>query len=315
MAAINPKRSDCPYPFKGLAGVGLAYKLAQALLRSHQQVPIRSGKSPGVELDEADLLDLVALGTVADLAPLLDENRSLVQRGLMRLNQPQRPGLQAMMALAGVAPGQVTAMTIGFVLGPRLNVAGRLDSAMVSYELLQTDDVFKASQLAQQLDQLNTRRQHLTAEAVEQAVTQIEADGSEEYVLMAGSQGFLAGIVGLVAGRLVEQYYRPVLVMELGERTSRGSARSIAEFDITSALDLCADRWTAGAARRARGRGRVHRRKHKATQVQGQATRDCCRGVVDPGLAPRSEYRCRSGTGRCRLGHLGPAQAARADRL
>ena len=240
LAAINPKRPDCPYPFKGLAGVGLAYKLAQALLRSQQQVPIRGSKSPGVELDEADLLDLVALGTVADLAPLLDENRSLVQRGLMKLNQPQRPGLQAMMALAGVAPGQVTAMTIGFVLGPRLNAAGRLDSAMMSYELLQTDDVFKASQLAQQLDQLNTRRQHLTAEAVEQAVTQIEADGGEEYVLMAGSQGFLAGIVGLVAGRLVEQYYRPALVMELGERTSRGSARSIAEFDITSALDLCA---------------------------------------------------------------------------
>ena len=240
LAAINPKRSDCPYPFKGLAGVGLAYKLAQALLRSQQQVPIRSGKSHGVELDEADLLDLVALGTVADLAPLLDENRSLVQRGLVRLNQPQRPGLQAMLALAGVASGQVTATTIGFVLGPRLNAAGRLDSAMVSYELLQTDDVFKASQLAQQLDQLNSRRQHLTAEAVEQAATQIEADGGDGYVLMAGSQAFLAGIVGLVAGRLVEQYYRPALVMELGEHTSRGSARSIAEFDITAALDLCA---------------------------------------------------------------------------
>ena len=111
---------------------------------------------------------------------------------------------------------------------------------MISYELLQTDDVFKASQLAQQLDQLNSRRQHLTAEAVEQAAAQIEADGGDGYVLMAGSEAFLSGIVGLVAGRLVEQYYRPALVMELGEQTSRGSARSIAEFDITAALDRCA---------------------------------------------------------------------------
>jgi single-stranded-DNA-specific exonuclease len=240
LAAINPKRADCPYPFKGLAGVGLAFKLAQALLRANQQTPIRGPKSQGVELDEADLLDLVALGTVADLAPLLDENRSLVQRGLAKLNQPQRPGLQATIALAGVRLGQITATTIGFVLGPRLNAAGRLDSAMVSYELLQTDDVFKASQLAQQLDLLNGRRQQLTAEAVEQAVAQIEAEAGNGYLHIASSPAFLSGIVGLVAGRLVEQYYRPALVMELGEHTSRGSARSIAEFDITAALDRCA---------------------------------------------------------------------------
>jgi single-stranded-DNA-specific exonuclease len=104
LAAINPKRLDCPYPFKGLAGVGLAYKLAQALLRSHRQTPIRAAKTQGVDLDEADLLDLVALGTVADLAPLLDENRSLVQRGLARLAQTQRPGLQAMMARSQQPP-------------------------------------------------------------------------------------------------------------------------------------------------------------------------------------------------------------------
>ena len=150
LAAINPKRQDCPYPFKGLAGVGLAFKLAQALLRSHRQAPIRPGLA--VDLPEEELLDLVALGTVADLAPLLDENRTLVQRGLAQLNRTQRPGLQAMMGVAGAAPGQVTATTIGFALGPRLNAAGRLDSAMLSYELLLTDDVFKASQLAGQLN-------------------------------------------------------------------------------------------------------------------------------------------------------------------
>jgi single-stranded-DNA-specific exonuclease len=238
LAAINPKRLDCPYPFEGLAGVGLAFKLAQALLRSHRQTPIRADLV--VDLAEDELLDLVALGTVADLAPLLDENRTLVQRGLAKLNRTQRPGLQAMMGVAGAAPGQVTATTIGFALGPRLNAAGRLDSAMLSYELLLTDDVFKASQLAGQLNALNARRQQVTAEAFQQAQAQIEANGSDEYLHVAASEQFLAGIVGLVAGRLVEQYYRPAIVMELGQQQSRGSARSIGEFDITAALDRCA---------------------------------------------------------------------------
>jgi single-stranded-DNA-specific exonuclease len=238
LAAINPKRPDCPYPCKGLAGVGLAFKLAQALLRSNGQTPIRPGLA--VDLAEEELLDLVALGTVADLAPLLDENRTLVQRGLAQLNRTQRPGLQAMMGVAGAAPGQVTATTIGFALGPRLNAAGRLDSAMLSYELLLTDDVFKASQLAGQLNALNARRQQVTAEAFEQAQAQIEANGSDDFLHVAASEHFLAGIVGLVAGRLVEQYYRPAIVMELGQQQSRGSARSIGEFDITAALDRCA---------------------------------------------------------------------------
>lgn len=238
LAVINPKRPDCPYPFKGLAGVGLAYKLAQALLRTHDKTPIRNGFV--VDLQEGDLLDLVALGTVADLAPLLDENRTLVQRGLARLNRTQRPGLQAMMGVAGVAPGQVTSTTIGFALGPRLNAAGRLDSAMLSYELLATDDVFKSSQLAGQLNALNARRQQVTAEAFEQAQAQIEADEAESFLHVAASEHFLAGIVGLVAGRLVEQYHRPAIVMELGPQQSRGSARSIAQFDITAALDRCA---------------------------------------------------------------------------
>lgn len=238
LAAINPKRPDCPYPFKGLAGVGLAFKLAQALLRAHRQTPIHN--SQAVDLQEDDLLDLVALGTVADLAPLLEENRTLVQRGLALLNRTARPGLQAMMGVAGTAPGQVTSTAIGFALGPRLNAAGRLDSAMLSYDLLLTDDVFKASQLAAQLNALNARRQQVTAEAFEQAKAQVEADDADSYLCVAASQHFLSGIVGLVAGRLVEQYYRPSVVIELGPQQSRGSARSIDEFDITAALDQCA---------------------------------------------------------------------------
>ncbi|MEZ4768759.1 MAG: single-stranded-DNA-specific exonuclease RecJ [Caldilineales bacterium] len=238
LACINPKRGDCDYPFKGLAGVGLAFKLAQALLRAQQQAPVRRDQT--VDLDEADLLDLVALGTVADLAPLLDENRALVQRGLERINRPQRPGLQALINKTGLTLGQITSTSIGYVLGPRINAAGRLESAMLAYELLQTDDVFKAASLSGELDHLNARRQQLTAQSVEAAQAQIEADGTDGFLYMVASQEFLSGIVGLVAGRLVEQYYRPSLVVELGDRQSRGSARSIAEFDITSALDRCA---------------------------------------------------------------------------
>jgi single-stranded-DNA-specific exonuclease len=238
LAAINPKRADCPYPFKGLAGVGLAYKLAQALLRAQAQTPVRNGLA--VDLQEADLLDLVALGTVADLAPLLEENRSLVQRGLAQLNRTQRPGLRALMGVAGAPAGKITSTAIGFSLGPRLNAAGRLDSAMLSYELLLTGDLLKSSQLASQLNALNARRQQVTAEAFKQAQEQIEAADGEDFLHVAASEQFLAGIVGLVAGRLVEQYYRPAIVMELGPQQSRGSARSIAEFDVTAALDRCA---------------------------------------------------------------------------
>ncbi|MCB0198476.1 MAG: single-stranded-DNA-specific exonuclease RecJ [Anaerolineae bacterium] len=238
LAAINPKRADCDYPFKGLAGVGLAYKLAQGLLRTQQQAPIRRDLT--VDLDEADLLDLVALGTVADLAPLLDENRALVQRGLERINQPHRPGLQALINKTGLALGQISASSIGYILGPRINAAGRLESAMLAYELLRTDDVFKAASLASELDLLNARRRQLTAQSLEAAQAQIEADGADGFLYLVASKEFLSGIVGLVAGRLVEQTYRPSLVVELGDRQSRGSARSIAEFDITNALDRCA---------------------------------------------------------------------------
>ncbi|MDW8318350.1 MAG: single-stranded-DNA-specific exonuclease RecJ [Anaerolineae bacterium] len=238
LAVINPKRADCPYPFDDLSGVGLAYKLAQGLLRAHGKEPIR--RDVRTELQEEDLLELVALGTVSDLVPLLGENRVLVQKGLERLNRTQHPGLQALLAQAGVKPGQVTSTAIGFFLGPRLNAAGRLESAMLSYELLQTQDVFKAAQLARELDALNLRRQQLTAEAVEIARQRIEAEGADGYLHLVADPDFREGIVGLVAGKLVEHYYRPALVVTLGERYSKGSARSIGDFHVTDALDRCA---------------------------------------------------------------------------
>jgi single-stranded-DNA-specific exonuclease len=235
VAVINPKLPDSAYPFRDLAGVGVAFKLAQALLRAEQHRP----QPPS--LAEEQLLDLVALGTVADLVPLLGENRALVQQGLERVNQHPRPGVEALMVEAGVRRGEVDAATIGFRLAPRLNAAGRIDTAMLAYRLLTSRDLLETRQLAQHLDQLNRRRQELTEQTVAEAEAQVLADDPKAHLYLAASPCFLPGIVGLAASRLTEAYYRPSVVVELGEEESRGSCRSIAEFDITAALDQCSD--------------------------------------------------------------------------
>jgi single-stranded-DNA-specific exonuclease len=235
VAVIDPKRDDDKYPFKQLAGVGLAYKMAQALLRAERCLPIASLERHQAE---EEMLDLVALGTVADLAPLVGENRALVSRGLELMNGTPRPGIAAMLSEAGVKPGQVHAATVGFVLGPRLNAAGRLDSAFASYELLVTSSTPDAARLAQQLGAQNRERQRLTREMVERARSQVlEAGDAKAYVL--ADEAYQAGIAGLVASRVQDEFYRPTLVIALGEDEGKGSARSIAGFHITRALEEC----------------------------------------------------------------------------
>jgi single-stranded-DNA-specific exonuclease len=247
LAVINPKvdakrrleegRTN-GYPEDMLAGVGVAYKLAEALYLAAEGQSRRS--KPNLKLDE--LLDLVALGTVADLAPLdRPENRELVRRGLSVLNRAKRPGIYELLQVAGIEPGTITTTTIGYMLGPRINAAGRLDSAMIAYNLL-TEDITNAGALAQQLQELNIRRQNLTLEAVEIARGRALSGVDDDLPLLfdAGPE-YLSGIVGLVAGRLCEEFYRPAVVVEQGDEESRGSCRSIPEFDITHALDQCAD--------------------------------------------------------------------------
>jgi len=238
LAVINPKRAGDPYPGKELAGVGVAFKLAQALLLAERAEPISAA---AVTLTESDLLDLVALGTVADLAPLLGENRSLVQRGLAELNQPRRPGIQAMLEEARLLPGRVNAMVIGFILGPRLNAAGRLKTAETSYKLLTTPDALFARSLAEELGHLNRRRQEETQTLTALARRRIAADSRPRHLYLAADAEFNPGIVGLVAGRLAEEFYRPVFIAQIGPEETHGSARSIAEFDVTAALDRCRD--------------------------------------------------------------------------
>ena len=235
-AIVNPKQEGCPYPFKDLAGVGLAFKLAQALLRVD-----RKSEQRAANLSEGDLLDLVALGTVADLAPLVGENRSLVRRGLVKLNQPSRPGVEALMAEAGLRRGDVDATAIGFRLGPRLNAAGRIDKAMLAYNLLTSREPLETRELAGELGRLNEIRQRLTEETVAEAEAQVQAADPAAYLYLAASERFQPGIVGLAASRLTEAYYRPSVVVEMGHEKSRGSCRSIPEFNITQALEECQD--------------------------------------------------------------------------
>lgn len=234
-AVINPKQPGCPYPFKGLAGVGVAFKLAQALLRAMESHAARAG------LSAESLLDLVALGTVSDLAPLLGENRLLVRRGLAVLNESARPGVEALMANAGLRRGQVDATAIGFRLGPRLNAAGRLESAMVAYDLLAGRDPLQARAGAAQLGEMNRLRQELTEATFAEAEAQVQERDPAAPLLFVAGESFNPGIVGLAASRLAEAHYRPAVVVELGDEESRGSCRSIREFHITEALDLCQD--------------------------------------------------------------------------
>lgn len=230
LAVINPKQHGDEYPDKDLAGVGIAYKIAEALLE---------GEAGAVFLNS--LLDLVALGTVADLAPLTGENRILVRKGLRQMRQTTRQGLFSLAAVSDLALAKVNAGHIGFMLGPRLNAAGRIKEALAAFELLTTTDVFKAGELAQMLDLQNRERQKITHEMQKQAEDMAIHSGKDHYLLFAEHENFNSGVVGLAASRLTEQYYRPAIVASKGLEETRGSCRSIPEFHITEALDQCAD--------------------------------------------------------------------------
>ena len=228
---INAKQPGDEYPDKNLAGVGTIYQLAKAL--------ISQADSP--DINNAQLLDLVALGTVADLVPLVGENRSLVKQGILQIRRQQRQGLLSLIGVTGLKPQNIKASHIGFILGPRLNAAGRLGSAMDAYELLAAKDVSQAGRLAQELDNTNRKRQTITQEVMEASEAKALSDAPDGFILMASDAKFNLGIVGLAASRLVDRYYRPAIVAHKGEEVTRGSCRSISEFHITEALEQCAD--------------------------------------------------------------------------
>jgi single-stranded-DNA-specific exonuclease len=244
VAVINPKQVNDPYPDKDLAGVGVAYKIAQALF-SKQPLLSDNDDKQGSNISAMEfldgLLDLVALGTVADLAPLIGENRSLVRKGLQKIRETKRQGLFSLAAVADLTITRTTATHIGFILGPRLNAAGRLESALAAYELLTTKDIFRAGELAQQLNLQNRQRQEITRKILEEAEAMALAQGPSTNLLFAVHPDFNSGVVGLAAARLVESYYRPAVVGQVSEETTRCSCRSIPEVHITQVLDLCKD--------------------------------------------------------------------------
>ena len=226
-AVINPKLPDSNYPFSELAGVGVALKLLQALFRGL-----------GKEQQLNKLVDLVALGTIADMVPLLGENRYLVKQGLELLSTSPRLGIREMLTQSGLDTTSLDSESISWTIAPRLNAAGRLEHAMGSYRLLMTDSPEEARGLAKWLEQKNAERQKLTTRALAKAREQVSAQ-RDLPLLIASDTDYPAGIMGLVAGRLSEEFYRPVIVIRTGERTSGGSCRSIPEFDIIHALNQC----------------------------------------------------------------------------
>ncbi|MBX2997584.1 MAG: single-stranded-DNA-specific exonuclease RecJ [Caldilineaceae bacterium] len=238
LAVINPQRADCGSSFKRLAGVGVAFRLAQAVLRAVAEAPWSKQSPDEAAETERSLLDLVAVGTIADMLPLIGENRSLVRRGLEEMRRGQRVGLFALLESASTSPKSVDSTIISFRIAPRINAAGRLQHARLAYELLRCQAYEAAYDQAMQLELLNRKRQDLTHAAQKLAESQLIFD-REAYppLIFAASDQFQYGIVGLVAGRLVDRFYRPSIVVMQGEEESRGSARSIDEFNITAALD------------------------------------------------------------------------------
>lgn len=226
VAVINPKRPDHSYPFIDLAGVGVAFKLVQAL-----QTRL-GGMENG---QEKWLLDLVALGTVCDVVTLQDENRANVFWGLKVLSKTRRPGLRALMAVARVEPHAVNARSLGFGLGPRMNAAGRLETAQIALDMLRATDRMEAFEKAQQLDALNTARRADQDMIYKAAILQAETFANDD-VLVVSSPDWNHGIVGIVAAKLLERYKKPTFVLqEMGDET-KGSARSYGDFSAADAI-------------------------------------------------------------------------------
>ncbi len=228
-AVVDAKRNDSRYPFSDLAGVGVALKLLQALFYQDSRKAQLRG-----------LLDLVALGTVDDMVPLVGENRYLVSRGLRVLNNTRRLGLQELIKQAGLEIGKIDAGQISWTLGPRLNAAGRTGDALASYHLLTTQSLDEAHSLAAELERRNRERQKLTAEVLDKVKKRIQLKAKLP-VIIEGDEGYPVGVIGIVASRLAREFNKPVIIVNLGEELCRGSCRSISEFNIALALEECRD--------------------------------------------------------------------------
>jgi len=231
IAILNPKQKGCTYPFKELAGVGVAFKLVQ-------------GVSKYLNLKEEyskQYLDLVALGTAADIVPLVDENRLFVKEGLKSINRAERVGVRCLIKTAGLTGRRISTGQIVFMLAPRLNAAGRVGSAERGVRLLITENEQQAANLAQILESENRVRKNIDEKTFNEAREMLEAvyDVQEDRIVVLAKEGWHPGVIGIVASRISEEINRPVVMISIEDSVGKGSARSIKEFDMYSALSLC----------------------------------------------------------------------------
>jgi single-stranded-DNA-specific exonuclease len=243
-AVLNPLQPGCAYPFKSLAGVGVAFNLLVVLRSALRD----AGAFDGGEVpDLRKWLDLVALGTIADVVPLTGQNRIYAYHGLKQIAQPSRPGLQALKRVAGIREGAVTCGQVGFRLAPRLNAAGRMESAVPGVDLLMSDSLDESLIIASELDTANGERQAIERRIFDEAVALIEsrrAHPGHRSIILA-SADWHQGVIGIVASRLVERYHRPTILIALAEDgLGKGSGRSIPEFHLLDALGSCSQHLT-----------------------------------------------------------------------
>ncbi|MEN6625517.1 MAG: single-stranded-DNA-specific exonuclease RecJ [Candidatus Sumerlaeia bacterium] len=233
-AVINPKQPGCNYPCKAISGSGVAFKLAHALLKSFHPDQDRAREFL------KSLLDLVTLGTVADVVPLVGENRCLVSAGLERMREAPRLGIARLADVARLPKAKIDTGSIGFVLGPRLNAAGRTEHAVFAVELLLTREEKRARELAGKLDQFNENRRAIESETLAEAMKLIEPYRQDQ-VLVVAQDGWHHGVLGIVASRIQSIFYRPVIAISVDSDVAKGSGRSIAGFDLYDALCQCGD--------------------------------------------------------------------------
>ncbi|SDI76297.1 single-stranded-DNA-specific exonuclease RecJ [Alteribacillus bidgolensis] len=221
---VNPKKPGCQYPFKELAGAGIALKVAHAVL----------GYFP------KHMLDIFTLGTISDLVPLLDENRAMVKTGLKELTFSQKPGIQALKSICGIDGEDIQEDHVGFAMGPRINAAGRMEAADPAVHLLTAQNLEEAKEWAHVIDELNKERQQIVNEMTKEAIEEVETNFplDENKVIVIGKKGWNPGVIGITASRLTERFYRPVIVLAIDGETgeAKGSARSIEGFDMFKQL-------------------------------------------------------------------------------
>ncbi|UHA74323.1 single-stranded-DNA-specific exonuclease RecJ [Paenibacillus sp. 481] len=273
---VNPKLSYCTYPFKGLAGVGVAFKLAHALL----------GRLP------EELLELAAIGTVADLMPLVDENRIIVRAALEHMKQSRYAGIRALLEIGNVNLSELTSTHIAFSMAPRINASGRLDHANIAVELLTTNDAATARTCAEELDRLNRERQKIVETIVKEAEAQLQAKIEQQGVpdvIVLAAEGWNVGVIGIVASKILERYYRPTFVLGIDAETGKckGSARSIAGFDLYEAMTECSDLFEHFGGHQAAAGMTLHR--DQLLQLEAQLNEIAQRTLTAEHYVPRIE--------------------------